>query len=179
MLRGLNELNFLKFCKFPGPKWTCMGSSRFLIGPHKAHAQIKTATWSQKEESHTCLFPRRHSMPLLCLETLDNTSCLCLGAILNDEITKNKTKWNPKIQKCKNHETKWTAKSAFVYSVRAKRRWQSVTVQPCLGMCTSDNPSFPPHFTCPQMVANELGSFILRLWISFVSRQIKKFENHE
>lgn len=80
--------------------------------------------WTQRQQCynsspnkayHTHIFFKRHTAAFLHIETLDSTLALCSEAIINREITSQKH----------NNAKKW--EKTFIYSRRAKTRWQSVT----------------------------------------------------
>lgn len=95
--------------------------------------------------STTCIFPVRHIIAFLCLGTLEDTSALCLGALLNSEAINTK----PIIKHDKKKHEKCGTK--YIRTLFCSMRTERRVLFPQLGTSPLDN-SF---FTALRVPAND------------------------
>lgn len=122
----------------------CMGDSLIL----------NCSQWLTPEGSfsNTCIFSVRHITAFLWIGTLDSTSALCLGAVLNSEIINKKTTeagktWHPVDHRrdvCLRYES-WNEKTGRHLS------------QPQLGMCVSGDSNLYSAFVCEWVWNTDFG----------------------
>ena len=115
--------------------------------------------------SATCIFSTRHISAFLPLGTLDSTSALPSGPILDSEITYKKA------HKGKKCSTKCARQRTLVYSARAETRRKSTTLFDLSWELTCHTTQM---FHCSAHVRESPKLLILGCKYTLVSRQICK-----